>query len=409
MPSGYYVYCRAWLGFTDGFPFFDELNPYSDDKIVPEIELRALTWLRSNKPQVRKAYREERTRLQEVFSKLLPGEAVQPGSSPLTRKLTARLDTLSSEELTQLAEKLQVESRGSKTQIWRALFETLHARLSNPESRGPTIDLLPPSFGLFSFPEPERLTTQVKRAMRGERSNPLAVRITRLARWTDETVRRLGGLSRTRTLYLGWLENEELARQVLEACRLRSQSIGWDEHPRLKFGRVPVEILGVDRAAAIEMDLKELQNRNDRWEGTTIHQAVHREYIQVVAEVCTVGLRGDPPAESTKRAAVPLSPTVGSAWDELPDRVLAACSSYRIAEQRMDPPAKTDREAYEWLEEHSELTEGYTLPSFETWTRYLRDGRQKIGEQKNRPRSGRSAGSSIVSQDVVGTPRDFRN
>lgn len=68
-----------------------------------------------------------------------------------------------------------------------------------------------------------------------------------------------------------------------------------------------------------------------------------------------------------------------------------------------------DREAYDLLSENGLPTDkgplgvlaDYKLPSFDTWTRYLRDARQAMGDSKYTQRAGRSHGSSIAKQDEV--------
>ena len=57
----------------------------------------------------------------------------------------------------------------------------------------------------------------------------------------------------------------------------------------------------------------------------------------------------------------------------------------------------TDRAAYEWIKANE--GEAWHLPAeFETWSRYLRAARTKVGEPKNRPRRGRG-GRSIIGLD----------
>lgn len=73
-----------------------------------------------------------------------------------------------------------------------------------------------------------------------------------------------------------------------------------------------------------------------------------------------------------------------------------AYQSFRLAEAQIGDA--TDREAYDWLKENG--PEGYELPAFETWKRYVRQGRKHYGAQKNRPRSGRT-GRSIVRAGEV--------
>lgn len=77
---------------------------------------------------------------------------------------------------------------------------------------------------------------------------------------------------------------------------------------------------------------------------------------------------------------------------KLPDSPRKAYFSFLYAEaaneRRLD-----DREAWEWLQENGtdiagagEL-DGYDLPEFGTWARYLRRARKKMGEQKYTPRT----------------------
>jgi hypothetical protein len=77
----------------------------------------------------------------------------------------------------------------------------------------------------------------------------------------------------------------------------------------------------------------------------------------------------------------------------------------------------TDRQAYEWLRDNGlpderdspELASklaGYKLPpSFDTWSRQLRNARKALGEQKHSSRKGRPFGKSAVHRDEVDSPR----
>ncbi len=56
----------------------------------------------------------------------------------------------------------------------------------------------------------------------------------------------------------------------------------------------------------------------------------------------------------------------------------------------------TDRDAWEWSREHSDAD----CPAFETFARYLREARKKLGENKNLPRGGRSGGSIAGQSDL---------
>ncbi|MCH9715962.1 MAG: hypothetical protein K0U90_05615 [Planctomycetes bacterium] len=71
----------------------------------------------------------------------------------------------------------------------------------------------------------------------------------------------------------------------------------------------------------------------------------------------------------------------------LMERYEKAYRSYEFAESSMGLDC-TDEEAYRWLEENC-LCE-YELPSYQTWSRYLRVGRKHYGTNKNTPIAGRA-------------------
>ncbi len=103
----------------------------------------------------------------------------------------------------------------------------------------------------------------------------------------------------------------------------------------------------------------------------------------------------------------PPSPTRESLLGNLEPADRKAYYTYAYAESNLE--TTTDRQAYQWLSDNGlpderdspelamELT-GYTLPSFPTWSKQVRNARRVLGEQKNTPRAGRSAGGgSIIS------------
>ncbi|MBO0700960.1 MAG: hypothetical protein J2P46_21375, partial [Zavarzinella sp.] len=91
----------------------------------------------------------------------------------------------------------------------------------------------------------------------------------------------------------------------------------------------------------------------------------------------------------------------------------AAFLQYRFAEAEIagahggdgqKPPG--DVEAYQWLRDHDSFEAGRALPkNFDTWARYLRRARQKLGERKNKPRRGRT-GRSIAHPDELDSHPD---
>jgi hypothetical protein len=89
----------------------------------------------------------------------------------------------------------------------------------------------------------------------------------------------------------------------------------------------------------------------------------------------------------------------GGGLDSLPPARAKAYSQFRWAiDSNPEFGTKTtDREAYDWLEEYLEKDE---LPTFETWSRYLRQARNRLGQLKNRPRRGRT-GRSVARGDQL--------
>ena len=79
-----------------------------------------------------------------------------------------------------------------------------------------------------------------------------------------------------------------------------------------------------------------------------------------------------------------------------------ALAQYNNAIQKSDPKVNTDREAYDWITSRLEVEGGARLPSFATWSKYVRVGRQAHGLQKHQPRTGRPHGSSTSIVPVSG-------
>jgi hypothetical protein len=98
----------------------------------------------------------------------------------------------------------------------------------------------------------------------------------------------------------------------------------------------------------------------------------------------------------------PTSP-VANRTDEpaAPRRVEAAFNSFLVAQEACGPKV-TDAEAYRWCQEH--MPEGGRLPSLETWSRYVRDGRRLHGQKKHHSRLGRTGRSLVRPQDMDDEP-----
>lgn len=115
-------------------------------------------------------------------------------------------------------------------------------------------------------------------------------------------------------------------------------------------------------------------------------------------EPCGDPAPNDPTELLRKRRAA------GGGMQGLSPSELKAYQSYVFAESTMDPPPKTDREAYDWLKESPAAAvcdlKDYDLPRFKTWVRYVREGRRSCGTQKNRPRAGRSSRHAARTDDL---------
>ncbi len=84
----------------------------------------------------------------------------------------------------------------------------------------------------------------------------------------------------------------------------------------------------------------------------------------------------------------------------------AAFQSFILAETTAGKPL-TDKEAFHWLTENAPAD--YELPpTFQTWQRYVRKGRNFHNAQKNTPRAGRT-GRSIATTDDVQVRRESDN
>ena len=101
-----------------------------------------------------------------------------------------------------------------------------------------------------------------------------------------------------------------------------------------------------------------------------------------------IGAPSTKPAEKTGNASNP-----SAEKDHLPPKVATAWAQYKQAESAIVEAGEkaTDRRCYNWWAARKEPIEA----DEETWKRYLRTARRKLGKQKNTRRAGRGHGSSI--------------
>ena len=154
-----------------------------------------------------------------------------------------------------------------------------------------------------------------------------------------------------------------------------------------------------NRCATINTNLRKLPTRKDRLAETPIHQEIHRHYAEMAHSVYDVVRRAK--SASTTSVAPPSKPDPSG---DMPRRAKLAYHSYQVAEKMMEPSRKTDREAYDWFKaylDNGEEFDGYNLPAFNTWARQLREARKILGQQKNKPRAGRSTGPSVATHNEI--------
>jgi hypothetical protein len=103
----------------------------------------------------------------------------------------------------------------------------------------------------------------------------------------------------------------------------------------------------------------------------------------------TTGIGSDKPGEEQSQ---------GTAVKNLAPSRVKALSQYRDAVNKCpNLKAATDCDVYKWIKDHSD---GDSVPTYATWSRYLREARGAVGTSKNAPRSSRT-GRSIVRVDEI--------
>ena len=212
--SGFYVYCRNWAGFTDKFPFYEELNSLPDELLEERLHAKAVAWLRENRVKVRASVRvrRERKRLAKLMIAGLP---------PLT--------------------------------------SGYHRRPHGDERF---------------------------RTIRREKS-ALFHRVGLLAGWYngDQLV---SVPPLTSVLYLGWVSDAELARQ-LAASMVGCKKVPDCEAIRLRFGVRSADELGAGRAARIELEIEDLPKHANAL--AKLHWSVVSEFRRLVSKLEAVRSR----------------------------------------------------------------------------------------------------------------------
>jgi hypothetical protein len=114
--------------------------------------------------------------------------------------------------------------------------------------------------------------------------------------------------------------------------------------------------------------------------------------------------KGNPPADVTGTGAgnEPKGATAepNAADPKLPPSRHRAYAQYLDAIRRNTALTDaSDQDVYAWLQDY--LDEGEKLPTFATWSKYVREARKATGTNKNHVRAGRDTGKSIVRPDQI--------
>lgn len=217
----------------------------------------------------------------------------------------------------------------------------------------------------------------------------------------------------TRDAVLQWLtiqiEETNILRKLSEDFST-SPSLMTFECPRIAWHSVPEKTLDVlritrlpnihwllcalvasgypDFSGVLVPELPEKQQRAD-WDWEQVATYLWK-CVQAVEKVVATAVQRDVPA---------------GAIDDRPKLSVGeqkAYQSYVHAELNLDKDDDvrkiTDREAYQWLKDFG--PEGYELPPFDSWVRYVRKGRKHYGSQKNSPRGNRGARSAIPADKL---------
>lgn len=122
--------------------------------------------------------------------------------------------------------------------------------------------------------------------IRGPRRSSLACNIAHLCGWARLRERDFGGLSPSRQLFLGRVEDDESARQIVDVLwnpfggpaskavpRCSREEFGWYKL-NLRFGRVPEHSFCATASSQIELFLDRLKTHEPRDQVSAVHRFV---------------------------------------------------------------------------------------------------------------------------------------
>ena len=205
---------------------------------------------------------------------------------------------------------------------------------------------------------------------------------------------------------------DDLMREVCERLQSVISTLGWDLR-ELRMRALPPAVgnLVADDETVLhdvkramrtayeecKQGLREVAFKVEVRAAAAQRESSHLSFAPSVTSpkpICVVPLDADVKSNQTALATNVLTPA-----EDLAGRFEIAYRSYKFAERELfNRGAETvdDRTAWDYLNEHG--VDGYTPRSFDTWQRYVRDGRRFHKDRKNIPRGGRE-GRSIVEAD----------
>jgi hypothetical protein len=128
-------------------------------------------------------------------------------------------------------------------------------------------------------------------------------------------------------------------------------------------------------------------------------QCVLQRLVEVVTFV-QANLTEAVPSSEAGRARVAAGANADPLAGLAPSRQKAYRLYLRAVEAAPHLQDATEKDVYNWLSNHQDDGDD-SLQPYETFTRYLRECRNKLGNQKRKPRGGRPTGRSIVRSNEI--------
>lgn len=279
--STVFIFCRTWVGFTDEFPFVDELNCLPQNDISGDVEHRIISWFRENRGVVKKQLREKvKARVDAIkkhkkMATARPNPTVPYESSDFTNIILP--DSVSAEEL---AEERRMQR----------LFMRISA---DYEKRRRT----------------QKKKTTIAARIRGNRTDSLGVRVARVMDWTRIAGSRFGDLSPSRMMFLAHRDaaTAKTAIEVLDERFGGSHKYGL---LGLKFGMLPECEFSRTRRVIMVRRLEDAVRMQSEWEPDSnleLYRIIVGETQRVLEAIRDDSKRTDSAASRTDASATAVS------------------------------------------------------------------------------------------------------